>query len=148
MFVCLKRRHYNKSPLVWLSYMAHWGKTFPELYNLWRKCPTILFDEYPLENTHNSILRSQTNQSDTAEQLTRKAKIIFGPKERQMNFRSTFTLPKQFNFCLQRLQFLKTKCAQFLTTIINNSHSHPGSASKTIKKGTKICMFTRFIWTS
>ena len=78
MFVCLERRHYNKSPLVWLSCNTHWETNFPQLYNLWKKWPTI-FDEYPVENTH-SILQAQTHQSDTAEQLTKKAKIILVQK--------------------------------------------------------------------
>ena len=139
MFVCLKRRHYNKSPLVWLSCTTHWENNFPQLYNLWKRWPTI-FDEYSVENTH-SILRAQTNQSDTSEQLTKKAKIIFGSKEHQMNFRSTFTPPKQFTFSLQQLQFLKTKCAQFLTTIISKIHSHPEPVSRTVKKRTKyVCL--------
>ena len=92
MFVCLKRWHYNKSPLVWLSCTRHWEKNFPQLYNLWKRWATI-FDKYPVENTH-TILRAQTNQSDTAEQLAKKAKIIFGSKKHQMNFRSTFTPSK------------------------------------------------------
>ena len=140
MFVCLKRRHYNKSPLVWLSCTTHWENNFPQMYNLWKRWPTT-FDEYSVENTH-SILRAQTNQSDTSEQLTKKAKIIiFGSKEHQMNFRSTFTPPKQFAFSLQQLQFLKTKCAQFLTTIIRKIHSHPEPVSKTVKKRTKyVCL--------
>ena len=128
MFVCLKRRHYKKSPLVWLSCTTHWENNVPQLYSLWKKWPTI-FDEYPVENTH-SILRAQTHQSDTAEQLTKKAKIIFGSKERQMNFRSAFTPPKQFTFSLQQLQFLKT-------TIISKIHSHPAPVSKIVKKRTK-----------
>ena len=135
MFVCLERRHYNKSSLVWLSCTTHWENNFPQLYNLWKKWPTI-FDEYPVENTH-SILQAQTHQSDTAEQLTKKAKIIFGSKEWQMNFRSAFTPPKQFTFSLQQLQFLKTKCAQLLTTIISKIHSHPAPVSKIVKKRTK-----------
>ena len=58
-----------------------------------------------------------------------------------MNFRSTFTPSKQFTFSLQQLQFLKTKCAQFLTTIISKIHSHPEPVSKTVKKRTKyVCL--------
>ena len=43
-----------------------------------QKWPTI-FDEYPVENTH-SILRAQTHQSDTAEQLTKKRKLFLVQK--------------------------------------------------------------------
>ena len=135
MYVCLKRRHYNKSPLVWLSCTTHWENNFPQLHNPWKKWRTI-FGEYPVENTH-STLRAQTRQSDTAEQLTKKEKIMFGSKERQMNFQSAFTPPKQFIFSLQQLQFLKTKCAQLLTTIISTIHSHPAPVSKIVTKRTK-----------
>lgn len=132
MFVCLKRRHYNKAPLVWLSCTSHWGKNYTELYDHFTKWPTI-FDEYPVENTH-SILRAQTKPSDTAEKLTTKAKSIFESKQRQGNFRSIFTPPKQFNFSQQQLQFLKVKCAQFLTMILSKIHSQPNSASMTKEK--------------
>ncbi len=139
MFVCLKRCHYNKAPLVWLSCTNHWTKNYPELYNHFRTWPTI-FDEYPVENTH-SILRAQTKPSDTAEKLTNRAKSIFESKERQANFRSIFTPPKQFSFSQQQLQFLKAKCAQFLTNILSLIHSKPGSASMTKEKKTRyVCL--------
>ncbi len=139
MFVCLKRCHYNKAPLVWLSCTNHWAKNYPELYNHFCTWPTI-FDEYPVENTH-SILRAQTKPSDTAEKLTNRAKSIFESKERQANFRSIFTPPKQFSFSQQQLQFLKAKCAQFLTNILSLIHSKPGSASMTKEKKTRyVCL--------
>ena len=69
MFTCLKRRHYNKAPLVWINMCAHWGKHSTNLYQLLRNYIAI-FDEYPVENTH-SILRAQSKPSDTAEQLRR-----------------------------------------------------------------------------
>ena len=50
MFTCLRRRHYNKTPLVWINMCLHWGKYSPNLYELLRKYITI-FDEYPVENT-------------------------------------------------------------------------------------------------
>ena len=31
MFTCLKRRHYNKAPLVWINMCAHWGNYCPQL---------------------------------------------------------------------------------------------------------------------
>ena len=109
MFTCLNRRHYDKAPLVWINMCSHWGKYSPELYNLLRNYITI-FDEYPVENTH-SILRAQTKSSDSADQLRKKAKTIFQSKEKQCNFRSFFTAPKQFSFSQNQLQFLKVKCA-------------------------------------
>ena len=89
MFTCLKCRHYNKAPLVWINMCVHWGKHSTNLYQLLRNYIAI-FDEYPVENTH-SILRAQSKPSDTAEQLRKKAKQIFQSKEQQANFRSHFT---------------------------------------------------------
>ena len=139
MFVCLKRLHYNKAPLVWLSCVNHWQKSYPDLYNHFCKWPT-LFDEYPVENTH-SIFRAQKKPTDTPEKLTSRAKSIFESKQRQVNFRSIFTPPRQFNFCQQQLQFLKVKCAQFLTSRLLKIHGKPGSASMSKEKKTHyVCL--------
>ena len=127
MFTCLRRRHYNKTPLVWINMCLHWGKYSPHLYELLRKYITI-FDEYPVENTH-SILRAQTKSSDTADQLRKKAKAIFQSKEKQSNFRSFFTSPKQFSFSHSQLQFLKVKCAQVLSLMFKKIAQAPGESS-------------------
>ena len=74
-FLCFKRRHYNKSPLVWLSNTCHWKDKHKELYEQFCTWPTI-YDEYPVENTH-SIIRAQTKPSDTADKLQQRAKTIF-----------------------------------------------------------------------
>ena len=71
MFTCLKRRHYNKVPLVWINMCAQWGKHSTNLYKLLRNYVAI-FDEYPVENIH-SIFRAQSKPSDTAEQLRKKS---------------------------------------------------------------------------
>jgi len=126
MFTCLKRRHYDKAPLVWFSNISHWGANFEGMYNLFKQWPTA-FDEYPVENTH-SILRAQTKSSDSASQLSQKAKSIFESKSRQTNFRSVFTPPKNFSFSQSQLQFLKAKCAKFLTTIIEAIVKNPWSS--------------------
>ena len=48
---------------------SHWGKHAPQLYNnITLRNYTAIFDEYPVENT-NSILRSQTKGSDSADEL-------------------------------------------------------------------------------
>ena len=123
MFTCLKRRHYNKAPLVYINMCSHWGKYAPQLYELLQNHITV-FDEYPVENTH-SIIRAQTNPYDSAEQLRKKAKSIFQSKERQSNFRSFFTAPKQFSFSQQQLQFLKVRCAQKLSSILMKMPQSP-----------------------
>ena len=118
MFTSLKRRHYNKAILVWISMISHWKSQFPEMYNLLKAWIT-LSDEYPLENTH-SIIRAQTRHSDIRAQ-TRHSKT------KQANFRLNFTPPKHFAFSHGQLKYLKLKSSEFLTTtleeIIKNQSS-------------------------
>ena len=68
----------NKTPIVWLSTISHRGKCFPDMYNVMRKWQ-IISDEYPVENTH-SIIRAQTQNTDTADNLSNKVKAIFQSK--------------------------------------------------------------------
>lgn len=125
MFVCFDRCHYNKAALVWLSNTVHWRNKNKELYEQFSTWPTI-YDKYPVENTH-SVIRAQTKPADTAEKLQHRA-----------NFRSHLTPPKQFNFSLQQLKYLKFKCAEFLTNIFIGINFH--------QKEKKICSLTRCIW--
>ena len=124
MFICLQRRHYNKAPLVWINMCLHWGNYSLHLYQLLQNYITD-FDEYPVENTH-SILRAQTKPSDTADELRKKANAIFQSKEKQSNFKSFFTSPKQFSFSHNQLQFLKVKCTKVLTDTVKKNCTGPG----------------------
>lgn len=133
MFLCFKRRHYNKAPLVWLSGIAHLAAHFHDLYATISKYPNIL-DEYPVENTHG-ILRAQTKPGDTAAVLTERAKSIFESKERQSNFRSVFTPHKQSSFSHNQLQNLKMKCAEFLTEIVEKMSKQTSELTAEKKKG-------------
>ena len=126
MFTCLQRRHYNKAPLFWINMCAHFGNHCPQLLSLLQNHLNIS-DEYPVENTH-SILRAQTNSSDTAADLTKKAKSSFQSKVKQSNFRSYFTPPKQFSFSHDQLRYLKVRCAQTLSSLIIKLSSSPGSS--------------------
>ena len=135
MFLCLKRCHYNKAPLGWLSNTSHWQNKYNELYEQFSTWPTI-FDEYPVENTH-SIIRAQTQPSDTADKLQQRAKGIFQSKTKQANFRSNFTPPKHFHFSQQQLKCLKVRCAEFLTNIFIEINNHIGCASSFIRRKTK-----------
>ena len=46
-------------------------------------------------------------------------------KEKQCNFRSFFTSPKQFSFSHNQLQFLKVKCAKVLTDMVKKKLHRP-----------------------
>jgi hypothetical protein len=88
----------------------------------------------PMENTH-SILQAQTKPSDMAEKLTNRTKNIFGSKQRQDNFRSIFTPPKQIHFPQQQLQF-NCKSILFLhkqsKLLINHAFSGTPSQSQCV----------------
>lgn len=143
VFVCLKRSHYNKSIIVWLSMINHWGRHFPKLHNVMKQWQ-IIGDEYQVENAH-SIIRSQTLDSDTAETLSSKVKAIFQSKEKQKNFRSSFTPPMKFSFSTKQLQFLKSKAAIILTSVFESIVHHPMNTQfveklNKKKKGTEVKM--------
>ena len=92
MFASLRRRYYTKLPLVHGYRVPHIDR-IPS-YN----CKTCIKHCQKKKENTRSILRAQSKQRDTAEQLTKKAKMIFGSIEQKMAIRSTFTLPKQCIF--------------------------------------------------
>ena len=126
MFVCLERHHYDKAPLVWLAMVTYWEFHNPDLY-LKLRLFLVMFDEYPVENAH-SIIRSKTNDSDTAEQLRQKAKGSFQAKEAQHKFKSYFSPPTCFTFSQNQLSYLKAKCADLIASIFINIHLYLGKA--------------------
>ena len=81
MFTCLKRRHYNKAPLVWLSTINHWGKYFPKLYDMMKKWQ-VVSDEYPVENIH-SIIRAQKQETGPTQEADTENTLLH-----QKNFHS------------------------------------------------------------
>ena len=102
MLLCLKRHHYDKALLVWLSMCAYWGINNPALFEMLRS-HLLIFDEYPVENAH-SIIRSKTNPHDSVESLRKKAKAAFESKHTtRVNF--------QEHFSQDVLSFVLTKSA-------------------------------------
>ena len=67
MFFCFRRRHYNKSPLVWFSNVLFWkdGGGSRDIYNVFAENLSVI-DEYFVEHVH-SVIRRQTNVSGTDE---------------------------------------------------------------------------------
>ena len=115
MFLCFKRRHYNKSPLVWLSQILYWQQENPKLSHAVASNVAAI-DEYRVENTH-SIIGGNTTETDTPEQLSRKAKAVFTAKASMKNFKSSFTPPKNYTFSRSQLDHLKIQCSETLTEI-------------------------------
>ena len=67
MFFCFRRRHYNKSPLVWFSNVLFWkdGGGSRDIYNVFAENLSVI-DEYFVEHVH-SVIRRQTKVSGTDE---------------------------------------------------------------------------------
>ena len=91
MFTCLQRHHYNKAFLIILVSHGHiLGEENPELYKLiWKNL--VIVDEYPVENTH-CIIRSKTNDHDSAEKMQETAKATFQSRQALSNFRKYLQL--------------------------------------------------------
>ena len=96
------------------------------MYNLLGNYIAI-FNEYPVENTH-SILHSQKKGSDSADELSKKAKSIFQSKGKQSHYRSFFTTPKQFSFSHNQLWLLKVRCAQAQSSMFIKISQSPGQS--------------------
>ena len=72
MFMVFGRRHYDKALLVTLSAFMYWQENNHPMHHTLLE-GLVAFGEYPVENFH-SLLRSSTNMTDTAEQISLKAK--------------------------------------------------------------------------
>ena len=101
-------------------------KHAPQVYNLLRNYIAI-FNKYPVENTH-SILHSQKKGSDSADELSKKAKSIFQSKGKQSHYRSFFTTPKQFSFSHNQLWLLKVRCTQAQSSMFIKISQSPGQS--------------------
>ena len=86
-----------------------------------------------MENTH-SILCSQINGSDTADELRKKANSIFQSKDKHLHYRSFFTTPKQFSFSHNQLGLLKVRCAQALSSMFIKISWSPGQSLFSLKQ--------------
>ena len=118
MYFVFQRRHYDKSPLVWLANVAHWRNTNPPLYNLLENSLHV-FDEYPVENFH-SLIRAQTNAWDTAATIQQRARWIDSTKHNLQHFATYFVPPRQAMLSHNKLRRLKVKSARYLLQVIQS----------------------------
>ena len=135
VFTSLKRRHYNKAILVWISHIFHWKTGFPNMYNLLYHMSTRLKTP-TAQSGHKPIIVILSHN------FQGKFKAFFQSQVKQMNFRSTFTPPKHFSFSQRQLKFLKLWCSILLTdllTKITNNHSNSSlQFAKTKKNPSKL----------
>ena len=129
MFFCFRRRHYNKSPLIWLSNILFWknGGGNRGIYDVFSTNLNVI-DEYFVEHVH-SVIRRQTKVSDSDEQVQEKVHGIFASSERQANWRSIFTPTKNSVFSRQQLTSLYCKAATVITNVCLQIASNPHAAT-------------------
>ena len=127
MFFIYQRRHYDKSPLVWLSQRIYWRNiAHPMLDAL--KNHLEEEDEYPIEHFHVQI-RGETKEYDTVDTIqTDKGLWIDETKNNLHTFHSWFLPPTKAYFSQNQLFRLKVISAQFLVSLITNICTHPFSA--------------------
>ena len=126
MFVIFRRRHYNKALLITLSTILYWEENGNSMFETIRQhLPS--FDEYPVENFH-SVLRKQTKETDTADEISRKAKEIDASKHELQSFQSVFVPQRKFNYSRKRIDSLKVKAAEFLTLKFESIYNNPNMA--------------------
>ena len=113
IFVIFRRRHYNKVLLITLSTIIYWQENGTSMFEtIHQHLPS--FDEYPVENFH-SVLTKQTKETDTADEISHKAKEIDACKHELHSFQSAFFPHRKFNYSRKRIDSLKVKAAEFLT---------------------------------
>ena len=126
MFVVFQRRHYNKALLIMLSAFLHLQENASTMSDTLRQ-NLVAFDEYTVENFH-SILRKRTKETDTADEISFKAKEIDACKHELHSFQSIFVPPRRFHFSSKKINKLKEKAAKFLTLKFQDLYYHPGMA--------------------
>ena len=127
MFMVFRRRHYDKALLVTLSTFLHWQQNNPVMFETIRQY-IVAFDEYPVENFH-SILRARTKEYDTADNIIFKAREIDECKHEMESFKSNFVPPRKFNFSSKKINMLKSKAAEFLTTKFQSLNNNQNTAA-------------------
>ena len=84
----------------------------------------VIFDKYPVENAH-SIIRSKTNDHDSAEKMQETAKATFQSRQAQSNFRNYFAAKNYSMFPQKRINNLKLRCAKLLAVCFSNIAKFP-----------------------
>lgn len=142
MFWSFRRRHYDKSPLVWLSNMLYLARIEHPLYNTIRQNLNIL-DEYPVENFH-SLLRARTEPWDDGQAVQRKAVWIDERRHELHEFATWFVPPRQCQLRRSQLRNLKAQAANYLLSTLNEICTHPFSAEQLPRIGGQAAGVTRW----
>ena len=127
LFQRLRRRNYNKAPLVFLSDVFYWELNDHPMANALKNNLPI-FNDYFVENFHSSI-RSQTVESNSASQIIQKAKII--DAERNNNsFKESFINSRNPIISKDKLNYLGKKVSLFLFSLFDKIYHNIGNTNQ------------------
>jgi len=127
LFQRLRRRNYNKAPLVFLSDVFYWELNNHPMADVLKKNLPI-FNDYFVENFHSSI-RSQTAESNNALQIIQKAKII--DAERNNNsFKESFINSRNPTISQDKLNYLERKVSLFLFSLFDKIYHNIGNTTQ------------------
>ena len=87
----------------------------------------VAFDKFAVDNFH-SVLQKRTKETDTAEEISFKAREIDACKHKLYSFQSIFVPPRKFHFSSKKINELQEKAAKFLTLKFEDLYYHPGMA--------------------
>ncbi|RIB02246.1 hypothetical protein C2G38_2050207 [Gigaspora rosea] len=104
-------RHYNKLPLMFLSYFFYWSSTNHPISQTLTDSIHV-FNDYFVENFHSS-LRRQINKSNTAKQIIQEARIIDQTCSSN-SFTNTFAESHNIRYSAKQLEYLEKLSALFL----------------------------------
>jgi hypothetical protein len=127
LFQRLRRRNYNKAPLVFLSDVFYWRHNNHPIADILKENLPI-FNDYFVENFHSS-LRSQTVESNNVLQIIQKAKII--DAERNNNsFKESFVNSRNPTISQDKLNYLEKKVSLFLFSLFDKIYHNIGNTKQ------------------
>jgi len=128
LFARFKRRNYNKAPLFFLSDVWYWESINHPIIDILKKY-LVVFNDYPVENYH-SLIRRQTRETDTPEQLARTAHVI-NYFRHDNAFRRTFVTTKRYPYSKEDLSGLTNKASVFLLELFTEVKNNVGKSKLT-----------------
>ena len=84
-------------------------------------------------------MKKQTKETDTADEISRKAKEIDASKHELQSFKSAFVVPRKLSNNRKRINTLKVKAAKFLTLKFESIYTHPNIAIQAAGKFVSRC---------
>jgi len=125
MFARFKRKNYNKAPLVFLSDVWYWENIKHPILKVLKE-HLVVFNDYPVENYH-SLIRRQTSETDTSEQLSRTAHVI-NYLRHDNAFQKAFVTTKRYPYCKEDLTGLTNRASTFLLELFTKVKNNVGKS--------------------